>query len=305
MDGLVSMAHLLVFPGGLFVLVNAWLYEWVDRKLLARLQNRVGPPPWQPVADFVKLLSKSEIVPRGVPADLFHALPIVALTSGLTAALYVPWLGMKPVFGFSGDLVVTIYLLSLFSLCVGLAGAVGADSFSLVGSSRTFTQVFSYEAPFLLALLVPGMLGGSWRIEDILAIQAGTWLLWTQPLAFIVALVGLAGKLERVPFDAPEAETEIVSGALTEYTGRGLALFRLGADVEMVVGLALIGTLFLGGYANVLDYMVKTLGLLALLTGMKALFARLRLDQAVGLWWRYLAALPLLQVLLMILWKGV
>ncbi len=306
MSTLVAIIALLIFPGGLFVLAAGMFYEWIDRKLIARFQNRVGPPWFQPLADTVKLLAKEEVVPEGVNATLFVALPVVALAGALTAALYVPMAGLDPAYSFQGDLVVTIYLLSLLTLCTGLAGANTLNRFSLVGATRTLTQLFSYEAPFLLALLGPAIVAGSWEIAEVRAYARGhTWFLLTQPVGFIVALVGLMGKLELPPFDAPEAETEIVAGALTEYSGRGLALFHLGKGVELVIGLTLVATFYLGGMANPLDFIVKTLVLLGGLAAVQALLTRLRIDQTVGLWWRYGAILVLAQFLVIIVVKGV
>jgi len=105
------------------------------------------------------------------------------------------------------------------------------------------------------------------------------------------------GKLELPPFDAPEAETEIVAGALTEYSGRGFALFRLGKDVELVIGLTLVAAFYLGGIINPLDFLWKVAVLLLVTAGLQSLFARLRIDQTVGLWWRVGALLALLQLL--------
>jgi NADH-quinone oxidoreductase subunit H len=299
-----SLIVLLFFPGGLFLLVCGLAYEWADRKLLARLQNRYGPRWFQPLADVLKLMGKEEIVPDGVNATLFIGLPIVALASGLTAALYVPLVGFAPAHGFPGDLIVTLYLLSLLTLCMGLAGANTIDRFSLVGATRTLTQLFSYEAPFLLALLGPAIVAGSWQIGAIADYAAGRWLLLTQPLGFLAALIGLMGKLELPPFDAPEAETEIVAGALTEYSGRGLALFRLGKGIELVIGLTLIAAFYLGGVANPLLFFAKTLALLLVIVGLQSLLTRLRIDQTVGLWWRYGVLAVLVQWLVVILWPG-
>ncbi len=295
-----TLLALLLFPGGLFVLLNGWAYEWVDRKLVARMQNRVGPRWFQPAADTLKLLAKEEIVPEGADARLFFGLPIAALAGALTAALYVPLAGRAPSFAFAGDLVVTVYLLGLLTLCTGLAGSNTADRFSLIGAMRTLTQLFSYEAPFLLALLGPAFVAGSWRIGEIAAFANGRLLALTQPIGFVAALIGLMGKLELPPFDAPEAETEIVSGALTEYSGRGLALFRLGRGVELVVGLALVAAFYLGGVADPLSYFGKTLALLLGIAGLQALFARTRIDQTAGLWWRYGMLLVLMQWLALI-----
>ncbi|MGA2977581.1 MAG: complex I subunit 1 family protein [Spirochaetia bacterium] len=301
MNGVLVAVALLIFPGGLFVVFWSLAYEYVDRKLVARFQNRVGPRWFQPLADLVKLLVKEEIVPTGVNRGLFNGLPLAALAAALTAALYVPMAGLAPTWGFRGDLVVTVYLLMMMTLCIGLAGANTTDRFSVVGATRALTQLFSYEAPFLLALLGPAIAAGTWRISEVNGYARGhLWMIATQPLGFLVALIGLMGKLELPPFDAPEAETEIVSGALTEYSGRGLAFFRLGRDVELLIGLTLISAFYLGGLANPLQFLLKTLAVLLVTAGLQSLFARLRIDQTVGLWWRAGAVLALVQLLVLI-----
>ncbi|MBZ0289107.1 MAG: NADH-quinone oxidoreductase subunit H [Anaerolineae bacterium] len=299
-----TLLALLIFPGGLFVLAAGLTYEWIDRKLIAQLQNRVGPRWFQPLADTVKLFAKEEVLPSGINGFLFLALPVAALAGALTAAIYVPILGSNPIYSFPGDLIVALYLLSLLTLCTGLAGSNTTDTFSLVGATRTLTQLFSYEAPFLLSLLGPALVTGSWQIGEINLYTQNHWLLFSQPVGFVVALIGLMGKLELPPFDAPEAETEIVAGALTEYSGRGLALFRLGRNVELMVGLTLVAAFYLGGLSNPLEFFVKTLVLLVGLSFLQALMARLRIDQTVGLWWRYGALLVLAQWLLLIITGG-
>ncbi len=303
MNAVLPMISLILFPGGLFLLAGGMAYEWADRKLLALFQNRVGPRWFQPLADTVKLLAKEEIIPEKANQLLFTGLPLIALAGGLTAALYVPMAGLNPAYSFSGDLIVTLYLLSLLTLCMGLAGTNTLDRFSMIGATRTLTQVFSYEAPFLLALLIPAVTAGSWRISDIAAYARSHWLILTQPVGFVVALIGLMGKLEMAPFDAPEAHTEIAAGALTEYSGRGLAFFRLAKSVELLVGLTLVAAIYLGGVANPLWFLVKTLALLLALSGIQALLTRLRIDQTVGLWWRYGTILVLLQWLVLLLIK--
>ncbi len=300
------IVSLLIFPGGLVLLLSGLAYEFVDRKLVARFQNRIGPRWFQPLADLIKLLAKEEIMPSGVVKGLFIFLPIVAVTAILTAALYVPMFGFKPAFSFSGDLVVTVYLLSLMTLCTGLAGANTEDRFSLIGATRALTQMFSYEAPFLLALLGPAIALGTWNIGAINAAAGhNLWFILAQPFGFIAAVIGLMGKLELPPFDAPEAETEIVAGALTEYSGRGLALFHLGRDIELVIGLTLISSFYLGGLGSPLDFLWKTLILLLVTAGLQSLFARLRIDQTVGLWWRVGSIVVLLQLLAIIIGKVV
>ena len=303
MNELLSpIVSMLLFPGGLVLMAGGLIYEWVDRKLLARFQNRVGPRWFQPLADVVKLLTKEEVIPEGVNKLLFIMLPVVALAGALTAALYVPLAGFKPAYNFNGDLIVALYMLSLLTLCLGLAGANTTDRFSLIGATRTLTQLFSYEAPFILALLGPALAAGSWQINEVNNFTAThTWQALVQPIGFLVALVGLMGKLELPPFDAPEAETEIVAGALTEYSGRGFALFRLGKNIELVIGLTLVASFYMGGLHNPLDYLLKTLGLLLVLAFLQSLFARLRIDQVVGLWWRIGALLALANILILVL----
>ena len=293
---------LLIFPGGLFLLNIGMLYEWVDRKLIARFQNRVGPRWFQPLADTLKLLAKEEIIPEKVHAGLFIFLPVFGMAGALASALYVPMAGFAPSYSFSGDLIVVLYLLSMMTLCLGLAGSNTVNRFSLVGATRTITQLFSYEAPFMLALLGPAIVSQSWQISKInLYAQNHPWMLVTQPIGFLIALIGLMGKLELPPFDAPEAETEIVSGALTEYSGRGLALFHAGKDIELVIGLTLVSAFYLGGLANPLGFILKTLGLLVIMAMLQSLFARLRIDQTVGLWWRLGALLALIQLLVVLI----
>ncbi len=200
-------------------------------------------------------------------------------------------------------------------MCIGLAGAQTRDRFSLAGALRVFTQMFAYEAPFILALLTPSvalMLAGqpsSWQISElaVAAANAPVGHLLTLPITFVVALVGLMGKLELPPFDAPEAETEIVAGALTEYSGRGLALFSLARAVELVVGLTLVTALYLGGVGSgplaAVLFTLKTIGLLVVIVVLQTLLARLRIDQTVNLWWRIGSVLVLAQWLLLILYR--
>jgi NADH-quinone oxidoreductase subunit H len=293
---------LLFFPGGLFLMSSSWFYEWLDRILIARFQNRQGPRWFQPMADTFKLLAKEEIVPAGVDTFLFIALPVIALAAVLASALYVPMFGFAPAFSFKGDLIVTLYMLSVMTMCLGVAGANTPDRFALVGAIRTLTQMFSYEAPFMLALLGPAIVAGTWQISEINAYaQTHPWFILTQPIGFLLALIGLMGKLELHPFDAPEAETEIVSGALTEYSGRGYALFHTAKDIELVIGVTLVSALFLGGIANPLMFIVKTLALMLVVAMLQSLFARLRIDQTVGLWWRIGALLALLQLIALII----
>ena len=304
LDTITPIIQVLFFPGGLFLIVNGLVYEWGHRKLVAHFQNRIGPRWYQPLADTFKLLAKEQIIPTGVNKLLFIGLPIIGVAGSLTAGLYVPLMGLPAGYSFPGDLIVSLYLLSLLTMCTGLAGWNTKSRFSLVGATRTLTQLFAYEAPFLMALLGPALTSGSWQISEIISQTSGNWLVFSQPIGFIVAIIGLMGKLEMPPFDAPEAETEIVAGALTDYSGRSLGLFHIGKAVEMVVGLTLISALYLGGLANPLEYAIKTIPVLLVMSAVQAVITRLRIDQTVGMWWRYGTLLVLLQWVVFIVWRG-
>lgn len=154
----------------------------------------------------------------------------------------------------------------------------------------------------MLALLGPAIAAGSWQISEINKYaQTHAWdILVFQVFGLAVALIGVMGKLELPPFDAPEAETEIVAGAMTEYSGRGYALFRLGRNIELVIALTLVGTFYLGGIANPLEFLLKTGGLLMIMALLQSLFARLRIDQTVGLWWRLGAILALVNIVVVL-----
>ena len=300
MNTLASLISILFFPAGLTLIFTGMFYEWIDRKLVARFQNRVGPRWFQPFADVVKLFAKEQITPKLANPFLFLGLPVVAMTGALTSALYVPLMGLEPVHSFPGDLIVTIYLLSLLTMCIGIAGWNTSGRFSLVGATRALTQMFAYEAPFLLALLGPALAAGSWQISEINRYAQTHWVVILQPVGFVVALIGLMGKLELPPFDSPEAETEIVAGALTEYSGRGLAIFKIGRYIELIVGITLVAAFYLGGLNGILAFLLKTILVLVLMSLLQTLLTRLRIDQTVGMWWRFGTIFVLLQILLII-----
>lgn len=302
MTAITTILNIFLFPGGIILIFISCLYEWLDRRIVARFQNRVGPRWFQALADTMKLLAKEEIVPISVNSSLFILLPIFAFACVMTASLYVPLFGFNSVASYPGDLIITMYLLSAMTMSLGMAGANSMNRFAVVGATRTLTQLFAYEAPFMLALLIPALISHSWKISTIAEYAANhTWMVFTYPIGFAVALIGLVGKLELPPFDAPEAESEIVSGVLSEYSGRGLALFHIAKNVELVVGLALISVFYLGGIGNPLFFIIKTIVLILLISLLQATLTRLRIDQTVGLWWQIGALLSLAQLLIIIL----
>ncbi|MEK6988181.1 MAG: complex I subunit 1 family protein [Candidatus Thermoplasmatota archaeon] len=315
MDPILLAVYILLFPGFLFLLAYAFFFQFLDRKIAARMQARVGPPLLQPFADFVKMLGKEVIDVKGMDRKAFDAAPLLALAAVMTAFLYVPIVGNSPL-AFQGDLILVLYLLTLPTIVLFLLGWLSRNVFATIGGVRAVTQMFIYEVPFFLALLTPALMAGSWSITDIVAWQQShLWFAVLQPIGFVVALIGLQAKLERTPFDIPEAETEIVAGPWTELTGRRLAMMRLTMDVSMVVGSALVAALFLGGpripWTITPDWLswivgfglffVKTLGVLLVLASIKVATGRLRIDQLNDVGWKYLASAAILQVLIVLL----
>lgn len=309
-----ALLNVLVFPGFLFLAVFALAGEWIDRVLYARMQNRVGPPWFQPVADIIKLAAKEDTIPAGSDSTLFKAMPVVALTATVSAVFCIPLYTPQALSAFSGDLVVVLYLLTIPTLTFFLGGWFSRSTYSMIGAARAIIQLFAYEIPLFLALLSPALLADSWSLSQIVVFYtdpAHLYLIPVNTVAFLVAVVALLGKLERVPFDTPEAETEIVAGSFTEYGGRLLALFRLAVDVEMIVGAALISAVFLPfgltlhpALAFVL-FLVKVEFVILLISFMRTVLARLRIDQMVHFCWKYLAPLAFLQLVVNLLLKGI
>ncbi|HPP34872.1 MAG TPA: NADH-quinone oxidoreductase subunit H, partial [Clostridiales bacterium] len=243
---LLSLFKILVFPGLIFLAVYALLCEYIDRKVYARLQNRMGPPWYQPLADFLKLLGKETIIPADANRSMFQILPVISLSAVAAAFIYVPVLGASAVYSFEGDLIVVLYLLTIPTMCEFLGGWYSRSVYSTIGSVRTLTQMFAYEVPLFMALLAPALIAKTWSVTGMTSFYSEhpLYVLFNIP-AFLTALIAVQGKLERAPFDSPEAETEIVSGALVEYSGKLLALFRMSMDCELVVMASLISAIFL------------------------------------------------------------
>ena len=300
-----AVLHILVFPGFLFLAILGLAGEFVDRKLYARFQNRVGPPWFQPLADFVKLLGKENVVPEEADRPIFKLAPVFALAAVLAAFLYIPLWGPKSLLPFDGDLIVVLYLLLIPTVTFFLGGWTSSSVFAMLGALRAITQVFAYEIPLFVALLAPALLANTWSISGIVHYYSAHPALWPVNLiGLCVAMVTLLGKLERVPFDIPEAETEIVAGSFTEYSGRRLAFFRLAVDCEAVVAVSLVAAIFLpfglglAPWAGVLLYLAKVLFLLAVLALLRTLFARLRIDQMIAFCWKVMAPIAFLQILI-------
>ncbi len=148
-DALFLFSYIFLFPGLLFLFIYALFFEFLDRKIAARMQHRIGPPFFQPFADFIKMLGKEVINPKGVDQNVFDAAPLVALAAVITAYFYIPIIGNSP-FGFQGDLVLVLFLLSVPTIVLLILGWLSRNIFSAMGGIRAITQMFIYEVPFFL-----------------------------------------------------------------------------------------------------------------------------------------------------------
>jgi len=300
-----------IFPGFLFLSVYAFVAEFLDRKMYARMQNRVGPPWYQPIADFFKMIGKKTIIPADANPVIFRLMPFVSLAAVAASFLYVPVFGSKAAFSFNGDLVIVLYFLAIPPLSSFLAGWYSRDVYATIGATRILTQMFVYEVPLFISVLAPALLAGTWSITGMMAYYSvhPLYALINIP-AMIVALISFQCKLERAPFDTPEAETEIVSGALVEYSGRFLAFFKMSLDCELVLVISLFSAIFLPfttGIAGLdfLLYIVKTLATLLCLTLLRVSMARLKIVDIVSFCWKRLTPVALAQVVLNLLIRGV
>ena len=307
-----ALFSILILPGFLFLGLFAIIAEYADRKIYARLQNRVGPPFFQPLADFIKLIAKEEIIPEDANVQMFKLAPLFALTAAVTSILYIPLWSTGAVFSFSGDAIVVLYLLTIPTLAFFIGGWYSSSLFARIGSVRAVTALFSYEVPLFMGVLSAALLSDSWKLSDIaMFYDKHPWLLLLNIIGFAIALTALLGKLEKGPFDIPEAETEIVAGGFTEYSGRFLAVLRMTIDMEMVVGASLLAAVFLpfglnfGPAIGFILYILKVLFVVALLSLMRTIVARLRIDQMIEFCWKYLVPLGMVQLLINFIVKAV
>jgi NADH-quinone oxidoreductase subunit H len=307
-----ELFQIMVFPGFLFLVVFGLYVEFVDRRLYARFQNRIGPPWFQPLADFIKLLGKEEVVPEEADVRVFKFVPVLALASSVTAFFYIPLYKARALLGFPGDVIVVIYLLTIPTLAYFLGGWYSRSVYAMIGAVRALNQLFAYEAPFFLAILAAALLADTWSLSEMSIFYMNhPWYWLCNIIGFAVAILSLMGKLEKTPFDIPEAETEIVAGTFTEYGGRLLAFLHLAMDVELVVGASLLAAVFLpfgfglGPLAGFMVYLAKTLAIVFIISLLRTVVARLRLDQMISLCWKCLAPMAFLQVLLNLILKGI
>jgi NADH-quinone oxidoreductase subunit H len=300
---------IIIFGSAVLVLIGGYfgmLYRGIDRKLVAHMQGRVGPPIVQPFRDVRKLLMKENIIPEGAISWLFNAAPFLALISTGSLLLFIPLFGQPALLGTYGDVILVLYLLIIPSLAFVLGGFASSSPYATVGAQREMIIMMSYEAPLAVVAL-----GIAWRISHVTA--ANPFLMSTiteYPIWSLLGPVGVIGALlmlftlivvtvgeaAKVPFDIAEAETEIAGGLLVEYSGRNLSLFYLSDVIKAFAMSSLVVALFIpynlspllgitatvgGGIIDGLFFLVKVFAVMFIsISLIRAGMARFKISQA-------------------------
>jgi NADH-quinone oxidoreductase subunit H len=310
-DGLITviLAVLGVVVLASFVLIIDILLVWIERKMVARFQDRVGPNrvgPFgiiQPIADVIKLLIKEDILPEGADKFIFNIAPIFALATVLLLWAVVPF---APTIIGADINVAVLYVVAIGSigtLAIIMAGWASNNKYALLGAFRTVALLIAYEVPMIIALLIPVLLARSMGMQTIVSSQS-PWYIFVVPLAAGILFISSIAELGRTPFDISEAESEIVAGFHIEYTGMKFGLFYAGELLHALTVSALISTLFLGGWRGPFVDQVPILGpvylfikaflVYYLIMWVRYSFPRVRIDQMLGFNWKFLTPLALL-----------
>ncbi|MDE0481692.1 MAG: NADH-quinone oxidoreductase subunit NuoH [Candidatus Poribacteria bacterium] len=307
---------------GIFVAVVPLLPLFLvlaERKVAARFQNRTGPMrvgPWgtlQTLADGIKLIFKEDYIPPQGDKLLFLLAPYIIFACSFAVFAAIPFGQNILVSDFNIGIFYIMAISSVIVMGVIMAGWSSNSKWSLLGSLRSAAQIVSYEIPLGLSILTVVMLVESLGMRDIVNSQSGgifTWLIFRTPftfIAFFIFFISSIAEVNRTPFDLPEAESEIVAGFHTEYSGMRFALFFIAEYANMFAVSAIAVTLFLGGYEGVLPgydflggfpgFVIKTLGLVFLMMWLRWTLPRLRVDQLMNLCWKYFIPISFFNIL--------
>lgn len=282
---------------------------WVERKVVARFQDRLGPNrvgPYgliQPFADVIKLLIKEDITPAGADRFVYNLAPIMALATVLLLWAVIP---LAPTVVGTDVNVGVLYIVgvgSLGTLGIIMAGWASNNKYALLGAFRTVAQMVSYEVPMVIGLLVPVLLARSMGLNTIANSQGGYWYVLVAPLAAIIVLITSIAELGRAPFDLVEAESEIVAGFHIEYTGMKFGLFYAGELLHALTISGIFSTLFLGGWRGpwaetypvlgILYFFIKAFFFYWVIMWVKYSLPRIRIDHMLNFNWKFLTPLAL------------
>jgi len=316
---LVSMFVKILGVFGVLMGIVAYS-TWVERKVIGRMQTRLGPTMTgpagllQPLADGIKLFFKEDIIPAKASKLAFVLAPIMILIPSLITFAVVPFGGDLEIGGYLVPLQITdlnvgiLYILAMGGLGVYgivLAGWASNSKYSLLGGVRSSAQMISYELAAGLSIIAIFMLSETLSLRGLVEAQSGSifnWYIFKQPLAFGLFFVAMMAEINRTPFDLPEAETELVSGFCTEYSSMKYALFFMAEYANMVTMSGITATLFLGGTAGpfpgVINFLIKVFFFMFFLIWVRATFPRLRYDQLMKLGWKVMVPLALANIVI-------
>ncbi len=304
-------AFILIFV----VLTGAAYMVWLERRVSAWMQDRVGPNrvgPFgllQPLVDVIKLMFKEEIVPKTADKFIHFLAPGIVIVCVITAVSLIPFDKNLVISNPKIGILIIMALSSLSAYSVILSGFASLTKYPVLGSLRASAQVVSYEIPIALSILSIAISASSLSLLDIVESQKNIWFIVIQPLAFIIYLISSFAETNRAPFDLPEAESELVGGYHTEFSSMRFAWFFAGEYAHIIISSAIMTTLFLGGYYGPIKsgfwwFFIKTFILCYIFVWVRWTFPRFRYDQLMKFSWKVLIPLALLNVLISALIKA-
>ncbi len=307
----VNVVDMIMPILGVFIVVNillgsAIMLTYAERRLVARMQNRIGPNRvgpfglFQGAADLLKLVIKEDLTPRAADRVVFLIAPILFFAPAIALFAVIPFFSGWAVADLDAGIVYIIAVTSVSSVAAFAAGWASNNKYSLYGAMRGVAQLVSYEVPLILAITSVILLSGSLNLQEIVEAQSIPFIL-VQPLGFLIMMIAVTAELNRTPFDINEAESEIVAGFHTEYTGTKFALIY-GAEYVAALGWsAVIVTLFLGGWkpdvGGLVWFSLKTGAVVFLFFWFRGTWPRVRIDQMLALAWKLLFPLATVNIL--------